>query len=126
MVAVVVDSGYVSGYVQGYLRSRRLRKWAQKIDAVETFANPPTGVDQSGLNFQGAIRTLVRLHIYKISQIGQEIAIVEVVWLESNEELEDGKPTIQFSDYQRFSGSCQPQPALASISVTLGDSPPAS
>ena len=79
MVAVVVDSGYVSGYVQGYLRSRRLRKWAQKIDAVETFANPPTGVDQSGLNFQGAIRTLVRLHIYKISQIGQEIAIVEVV-----------------------------------------------
>ena len=44
-------------------------------DGGGTYTTPPRCMDQSSSNFLGVIRTYARMHIYKISLIGQEIKI---------------------------------------------------
>ena len=47
--------------------------WGDGADDITTFTSP-RGIDQTGPNFQGVIKTTYeRLQIYKISRVGQEI-----------------------------------------------------
>ena len=48
-------------------------------DDVLSHRTPPRGMNQSGSNFQGIIRTYGRMHIYKISLIGLLIVELKVL-----------------------------------------------
>ena len=55
-------------------RAKRARgRGRDGSDAIVRHSIPPTRINYSGPNFQGIIRTWERLHIYKISPIGQQI-----------------------------------------------------